>query len=227
MKQLNVVVTSGGTREYIDDVRVLTNISSGRLGSMIANTFIVTGHDVSYVSPITAIQPNNRPKQAVMIKGTNDLMQVMETLVPKADVVIHSMAVSDFTFDLKEATKISSNTTDAFVEHIRKTIRKTPKVISNFRKWNPDAILIGFKFTVGKSDDELHKIALDLMEKNDLDMVLANDKQEMIEQEAHWGRLIIKDEPLYDVLTDKEKIARGIYNRVMKLADKKGISASE
>jgi len=37
---MKVLITSGGTREYIDDVRVLTNISTGKLGATIANTFL-------------------------------------------------------------------------------------------------------------------------------------------------------------------------------------------
>ena len=59
---------------------------------------------------------------------------------------------------------------------MRQTITKTPKVISNFREWNPNAILVGFKFTVGKSKKELTKIAKQLMVDNHLDMVLKVQK---------------------------------------------------
>jgi phosphopantothenoylcysteine synthetase/decarboxylase len=179
MNKINVVITSGGTSEYIDDVRVLSNISSGRLGANIANNFIKHGHEVTYISPKNAVMPHSghtgqysfRP-----VKDTADVMEVMKELVPKAHVVIQAMAVSDFTFDLKEATKLSSGDPEAFIEHMRATIRKTPKVISNFRMWNPSAVLVGFKFTVGKRPKELHEIAVDLMKTNGLDMVFANDK---------------------------------------------------
>jgi len=219
MKQLNVVITSGGTSEYIDDVRVLSNISSGRLGSVIANEFLKNGHEVTYVAPKNSVRPSehyvygHRP-----IKDTASVMEVMKELVPKADVVIQSMAVSDFTFDLEGAVKLSSGDPEAFVEHMRKTITKTPKVISHFREWNPKAILVGFKFTVGKSSKELLEIATKLLKENNLNMVFANDKSAMKQAGAHVGMLITPigfDEPLIDKLRSKEEIAERIYANVV------------
>lgn len=218
MKKVKVVITAGGTREYIDDVRVMTNISSGKLGAMIANQFIEHGHDVVYVAPKNAIMPHSghygqyeyRP-----VTDTNSVMDVMRELVPKANVVVHSMAVSDFTFDLKEATKISSGSPEALVEHIRKTIKLTPKVISNFRMWNPNAVLVGFKFTVGQTKKELHQIATDLMKTNQLDMVFANDKEMMQKATEHIGVLIMKD--WEERVVGKEEIANRIYDNVVRV----------
>ena len=215
MSRLNVVITAGGTREYLDDVRVLTNISTGKLGAKIADKFLSHGHNVTYVAPESAKLPTESGYSYFTVTNVQSVMEAMESLVPKADVVIHSMAVSDFTFNLKEATKISSEGTEAFVEHIRKTITKTPKVIANFRKWNPQAILVGFKFTVGKDSKELVTIAKKLMDDNDLDMVLANDKAKMQKEGEHVGILIMKDwsEPL----RSKEEIAKNIYANVVRL----------
>jgi phosphopantothenate-cysteine ligase len=192
MSKLNVVITSAGTREYLDNVRVLTNISTGKLGAKIANVFLSHGHNVTYVAPSTAVKPEGDYSN-VVVTDTNSVMEAMKTLVPKADVVIQSMAVSDFTFNLDKAIKVSGESAEDFVEHIRKTITKTPKVISNFRKWNPNAVLVGFKFTVGKNQEELTKIATKLMEDNKLDMVFANDKAQMQKAGEHVGFLIMKD----------------------------------
>jgi len=221
MKQLNVVITSGGTSEYIDDVRVLSNISSGKLGSEIANQFINGGHEVTYVAPKNAVMPASyftgrygfRP-----VKDTASVMEVMKDIVPKADVVIMSMAVSDFTFDLDGAVKLSSGDPEAFIEHMRKTIRKTPKIISHLREWNPEAILVGFKFTVGKGKSELFEIASKLMKDNHLNMVLANDKSEMKKNGAHIGTLITNikglKEPWVNRLRSKKEIAERIYETI-------------
>ena len=215
MKKLNVVVTSGGTREYLDEVRVLTNISTGKLGARIATVFMKHGHDVTYVAPKSAVEPDDVDYNRIKVTNVKSLMDAMEMLVPKADVVIHSMAVSDFTFDLKEATKISSDSAEAFVEHIRKTITKTPKVIANFRTWNPKAILVGFKFTVGKTSKELMEIANKLMADNSLDMVFANDKTQMQKEGEHVGTLLMKD--WSEKLRSKEDIAEGIFTNVVRL----------
>jgi len=218
MSKLRVVITSGGTREYIDDVRVLTNISTGKLGAKIATVFMSHGHDVTYVAPASAQMPSGSDYSYVKVTNTKSLMEAMETLVPKADVVIQSMAVSDFTFDLKEATKISSDRAEAFIGHLRKTIAKTPKVISNFRKWNPRGVLVGFKFTVGKSKKELTDIAKKLMSDNKLDMVFANDKSQMQKAGDHVGVLIMKD--WEEALYNKDDIATAIYDNVVRLTDK-------
>ena len=216
--KLNVVITSGGTREYLDQVRVLTNISTGKLGAEIATKFMSHGHNVTYVAPSSAVQPNGSDYNNIRITNVSSLMEALEMLVPKADVVIHSMAVSDFTFNLKfnTETKISSDSTEAFVEHIRNTIIKTPKVISNFRTWNNHAILVGFKFTVGKTTKELTEIANKLMADNQLDMVFANDKTQMQKEGEHVGYLIMKD--WTETLRSKELIAQGIYDNIVRLA---------
>jgi len=215
MKKLNVVISAGGTVEKIDQVRVVTNISTGKLGAKIANLFLSHGHTVTYVAPSSAVQPQGNDFNRIIVTNTQSVVEATRMLVPKADVVIHSMAVSDFTFNIEEATKLSSDSSDAFIEHISKTITKTPKVISYFRTWNPSAILVGFKFTVGKTPKELMEIAKKLMVNNNLDMVLANDKTQMQEAGAHVATLIMKD--WTDRLRSKEEIAQGIYSNVVRL----------
>ena len=228
MKQLNVVVTSGNTREYIDDVRVLTNISSGKLGANIAAEFINHGHNVTYVAPPNAIMPSTIFTGEYSFCGTKDTQSVydaMERLVPKADVVLMCMAVSDFTFDLDGAVKLSSGDPEAFIEHMRKTIKKTPKIISKFREWNPDAILVGFKFTVGKDYKELSEIAHNLLNTNKLNMVFANDKAQMKKAGEHVGMLITDvqgiEKPWVHKIKGKEAIAETIFEKVTYLAQEK------
>jgi len=219
MKKLNVVVTSGGTAEHIDDIRVLTNISTGRLGALIAQTFLEHGHNVTYVAPESAVKPSDLYCYSfVKVTNTESVMEAMKSLVPQADVVIHPMAISDFTFDYEGAVKVSSDSSDALIEHMRKTIRKTPKVISNFRKWNKDAILVGFKFTSGKSSKEMVEIAKKLWEDNKLDMVFANDKKAIEKSGEHVGVLLMAD--WEEVLRSKDDIAQSIYDNVIRLCSK-------
>jgi len=218
MNKINVVVTSSGTSEYIDDIRVLSNISSGKLGAKIADNFIKHGHDVTYVAPKSAVMPSAHHTGQYSYRPVKDVasvMEVMKELVPKANVVIQTIAASDFTFDLQGAIKLSSGDPEAFIEHMRATIKKTPKIISNFRTWNPNAVLVGFKFTVGQTSKELKEIAVNLMKKNDLDMVFANDKALMQRAKDHVGVLIMKD--WEEKLHGKEAIADSIYDNVMRV----------
>lgn len=235
---MKVIVTSGATTEHLDSVRVLTNISTGKLGAKIAEKFLAEGHEVVYVSSETTVRPlwlsemigegdTGYPLSYRLITNVDSLMKVMEEEVPKADVVIHSAAVSDFTFDLSTPVKVGSSSTEDFVRYIQSTVRKTPKVISNFRTWNKNAILVGFKFTVGKTFSELYDIARELLEKNDLDFVFANDKEEMKRNKQHLGSLLCKNGSALHWNTTtkfcygKEDIAKVIYENVLLLYNKR------
>jgi len=216
MRKLKVAITSGGTREYIDDVRVITNISTGKLGALIADEFIRNGHLVTYVAPSPVVMPSayfTGQYDFRQVTDTNSVLVTMKDLVPEMDVVVQCMAISDFTFDRSKPVKVSSQDLDGFIDYMRQTIVKTPKVISYYRDWNPSAILVGFKFTVGKSKEEMVQIAKQLMEQNKLDMVFANDKAQIQAKGAHVGLLIMAEWD--EALKSKSQIAERIYKNVV------------
>lgn len=96
---MRVLITAGGTSEKIDDVRSITNHSSGRLGCLIAKEFLKNQIIVDYVTTAQAKQPEeNKELTLYEIEGTQHLANQLQTLLEKTtyDAVIHSMAVSDF-----------------------------------------------------------------------------------------------------------------------------------
>lgn len=220
MRKLKVAVASGGTVEKIDDVRVITNISSGKLGSIIADKFIEAGHDVTYIAPKHAVFPEGVCSVEI-ISDANSVMSTMSRIVPESDCVLMPMAVSDFTFKYDGAVKLSSSSADDFIQHMKDSIVPTPKVISHFRAWNPRAVLIGFKFTSGKSAKELLTIAKTLKEKNRLDMVFANDKKDMERSGSHRGILIM--DTWDEKCNSKNDIAREIFANSIRMAGARGL----
>jgi len=214
-KKLKIIVTSGGTREYIDDVRVLTNISTGKLGAKIAEEFIEHGHDVIYVSPKSSVKPEEGDYEHRKVTDVDSLAKVMEEIVPEADAVIHSMAVSDFGFNHDKPVKLSSSSKEDFIEYMRANIKYNPKVISFLKSWNPKAVLVGFKFTVGETSANLKKIALEMKAKNNLDMVFANDKIAMSKASEHVGVLLMNE--WEEKVHGKKEIATTIYDNVIRV----------
>ncbi|MDR1688831.1 MAG: hypothetical protein LBS21_09525 [Clostridiales bacterium] len=94
---LRVLVTAGGTREDIDTVRSIANHSTGRLGCLISEEFIAAGAQVTLIyGEITATLPEK--SQNIKIRTVAELKTALENLLneKKYDIVIHSMAVSDF-----------------------------------------------------------------------------------------------------------------------------------
>ena len=58
---MNILITSGGTSEKIDRVRSITNHSTGRLGKIIAETFLDKGDQVTLVTTPKAVRPAAHP----------------------------------------------------------------------------------------------------------------------------------------------------------------------
>lgn len=224
LKGRKIMVTSGGTREYIDEVRVITNISTGALGSVIAEELYKCGAEIFYVHGKQAYKPQNyNSSEGILscyeIVTVNDLMEKMKKLISTFDIdtVIHSAAVSDFTFKRDKSIKISSNNPEALIEYMGKTITKTPKIINHIREWNPNIILIGFKFTVGSLS--IVENARDFLKMTQANMIIANDKEEMNSLKIHRAHIVTDTADLYRSVNGKKAIAQEIINFLEKLGE--------
>ena len=223
IKVKKVLITSGGTREYIDGVRVLTNISSGKLGALIAEQFSEVNcsskriptpqYEIYFVYVKGSETPHvGYDKNLHLIEVTNveTVYVTLSKLVPDMDVVIHPMAVSDFGFRPIH-TKLKSNDPEAFIESLRERIYQTPKILKHIRKWNPNCFLVSFKFEDGLTNKELMDIAFDSMNQNGCDIVVANDKKEMVDSKEHVAYFCRKPD-LVTKVVGKNEIAKEIFN---------------
>lgn len=96
---MNILVTAGGTSEKIDEVRHITNHSTGGLGKMIAEAFAADqATTVTYVHGPHALTPTLKNIKLVPINSVDNLLATLTDLLTteKFDAVIHSMAVSDY-----------------------------------------------------------------------------------------------------------------------------------
>lgn len=166
---MNILITAGGTSEKIDNVRSITNHSTGRLGKAIAEAFLAQGHQVTYVTTPQAVHPMIESNLTLIeIETTKELELALLAQFKQQtfDGIIHSMAVSDFTtettlsediFIEKLAAKLATesdlsdltNLTEALyhsLDEIGKTIQQAKKIPSGtdrlllFLKKNPKII---------------------------------------------------------------------------------------
>lgn len=188
---MKILVTSGGTSERIDQVRSITNHSTGQLGKVITESLLEQGFQVTLVTTKKAVKPAPHPGLTVHeIYDTADLLETMEPLVKSHDVLIHSMAVSDYTpiymtgLDEVLGTEdvrdlLSKRNTESKISSKDDVqvlfLKKTPKIISLVKDWNPAIHLIGFKLLVNVSKEELISVARESLQKNKADMIVAND----------------------------------------------------
>ncbi|MDP4152842.1 MAG: phosphopantothenoylcysteine decarboxylase [Bacillota bacterium] len=97
---MNILITAGGTIEKIDEVRFISNNSTGLLGTKIAEAFIATGitDKVFYVCGKNAAIPQNDKITIRRVASVSDLETELKDIMSKykIDAVVHSMAVSDY-----------------------------------------------------------------------------------------------------------------------------------
>ena len=156
MGRMNCIVTAGPTYEPLDDVRRLTNFSTGRLGTELANHLAARGHQVTLLIGASATWPGERRAQAVKtFTTTADLRAKLKAFSGRSvDAVFHAAAVSDFSFGtlfapnaagdlvaLRAARKIPTRRGGLRVELV-----PTPKIIADLRRWFPKTKIIGWKF---------------------------------------------------------------------------------
>ena len=217
---MKILVTSGGTSEAIDSVRSITNHSSGRLGKIITETLLKAGHEVCLITTFQAVKPVNHPNLTIIeIKNTADLLQVMKDKVMNYQVLIHSMAVSDYTpvyMTGFEEVQASQDLTEFLNRKNQETkvsskdevqvlfLKKNSKIISLVKEWNPSIHLIGFKLLVDVSQEHLIRIARESLEKNQANLIVANDLTQ-ISREQHKAYLVEKNS--FQTATTKEEIA--------------------
>ena len=95
-----VIITSGGISEKIDNVRKITNSSSGKLGMTIANHLLKENDDILiyYICSHKTLRPIDDRVKIIEVDGTLDLKEKIENILSEEqiDCFIHSMAVSDY-----------------------------------------------------------------------------------------------------------------------------------
>ena len=224
---MKILVTSGGTSEAIDSVRSITNHSTGRLGKIITETLLAAGHEVCLITTKRALKPEAHHNLSILeINNTKDLLLEMQERVADYQVLIHSMAVSDYTPGYMpglEEVQASSNLEEFLSKQNHQAkisstdevqvlfLKKTPKIISLVKEWNPAIHLIGFKLLVDVSENHLIDTARNSLINNQADLIIAND-QTQISTDKHRAIFVEKDQ-LQSVNT-KEEIAELLLEKI-------------
>ena len=160
-----VLVVAGGTVEPIDDVRVITNRSTGATGLELAKAAYEHGADVElWVGRHEGTVPPWIPTKS--FETTADLLKLAEGA--SADITAVPAAIADFT-PAKKAGKISSRGGPVTLP-----LEPTQKILPVLRK-RTKGILIGFKAEAGATVARLQAKATELLEETGADLIVAND----------------------------------------------------
>lgn len=132
------LVTAGSTREYLDDVRFLTNGSSGRMGYAIAAAALQRGHQVALVSGPTHLEP---PAGAEVhsVVSADDMLAAARQVLQACDIVVGVAAVADWRPAARIAGKPARSQGRMTLELVA-----TPDVLATLAREKASGVFVGF-----------------------------------------------------------------------------------
>jgi phosphopantothenate-cysteine ligase len=237
---MNVVVTGGGTRAPIDDVRAITNTSTGRFSAAITEALLERGATVWHVHAPGALLPFGRDA-AIDLDGDLDaeldrlralhrrarrlrtrlrLMPLAGATVADYAATLHRLLTTRSIDAAVLAMAVSDyeptaapGKLDSGRDTLTITCRPTPKVIRLVKDWAPDLFLVGFKLLSGVPEAELIAAARRSLEASRADMVVANDLK-TVQVGRHTVHLVRPEGPA-ETLGPGDALAGDLADRIL------------
>jgi phosphopantothenoylcysteine decarboxylase/phosphopantothenate--cysteine ligase len=162
---MHFLITAGGTREYIDPVRFISNASSGKMGYALALAAIKAGHKVTLISASDLQPPVG--VDFVGVDSAAEMFAAVKKSFAKCDCLIMAAAVADYTPIKKSKIKIKKSKSGLVIK-----LKPTADIL----KWagknkKKGQIIIGFAL----EDRNLRRNAEKKLEEKNLDMIIANN----------------------------------------------------
>ncbi|MCI4624797.1 MAG: bifunctional phosphopantothenoylcysteine decarboxylase/phosphopantothenate--cysteine ligase CoaBC [Candidatus Magnetoovum sp. WYHC-5] len=209
MKGLRVVVTSGPTREYIDDVRFITNRSSGKMGMALAMAAYSRGAQVTLISG-----PTNQKLPSFMdvvsVERARDMESAVYDKVRGANILVMAAAVGDYAPVESVSGKIKR------LDTLELHLQKTNDIVANVSKvlGHLNIFKVGFSLESGnninRAKEKLVRKGLDMIVFNDLTVEGAG-----FETDTNVVTIITNNYEYALPRLSKEDVAYEIYNKVL------------
>jgi phosphopantothenoylcysteine decarboxylase/phosphopantothenate--cysteine ligase len=168
---MRFLITAGGTREYIDPVRFISNASSGKMGYALTRAALQAGHEVTLITAPTVLKPPPGVK-VVSVESAAQMFAAVKEHFARCDCLIMAAAVADYTPARPAKTKLKKQPARLTLE-----LKPTPDIL----KWAgrqgrlcrahyQSKIVVGFAL----EDRDLRANAERKMHEKHLDMIVAN-----------------------------------------------------
>jgi phosphopantothenoylcysteine synthetase/decarboxylase len=167
-QRLNFLITAGGTREYIDPVRFISNASSGRMGYALAEAALAAGHKVTLITTVEKLKIKNKKSnlKTIAVETAGEMFNAVRKNFKSCDCLIMAAAVSDYTPVKKSKVKIKKAKSN-FVIRLKPTADILAWAGKNKKK---SQIIVGFAL----ENKNLKANAERKMREKNLDMIVAN-----------------------------------------------------
>lgn len=196
-----ILITSGGTKERIDNVRYITNLSTGNTGSAIAEYFASKGYDVTFIKSADSKTPNCNVK-IIEYEDFNSIVNILKDELQNNNYhsVIHLAAISDYSPNkilLGNKEEILPADIKLSSEHnsITVSFKRNEKIIDKIKHWskNDKVNLIGFKFVNSDNSTEKEKILQKLFSSSSADFIVYNSHENRVRNNQKTFEIISKN----------------------------------
>lgn len=222
---MHFLVTAGGTREYIDPVRFISNAGSGRMGFALARAVLRAGHKVTLVTTPTRLR-EPAGARVIRVESAAEMFTAVRKYFGGCDCLIMAAAVADYTPVRRARWKIKKSEQQltlklkpapdilkwAAARKKLKTKNQKPKTKNSKSKGR---FVVGFAL----EDRDVRANAEKKLREKKLDMVIANRPAAI-----GAGRAAVEIKPaggawLKLEKTNKAVIARKVISLILRLTD--------
>lgn len=220
LKGKNFLITAGPSREWIDNIRFLSNPSSGKTGIAFAKEIIDRGGEVTLIyGPGTEQTPIGA--NIINVNGAIDFIDALKDTMAKKqfDVLISTAAIADFTLSPKDKIdgKISSDK-----KELQLNLVSTPKLINLARSLSEKLFIIAFKAENNLEKESLIEKAFSRLKSSNTNLIIANNvssdnKKTGFSSDTNEVFVIDKDRNIIHLeLASKQEIASKILDIMLK-----------
>lgn len=216
-----VLVSAGGTREYLDPVRFLGNRSSGLQGHALAASAAARGAEVTLVAANTSL-PVPDGVRLIRVETTAQLQEHMVAQAATADAVVMAAAPADFRPTAVSENKIKK-THDGSTPSIE--LEQTPDILVGLAQDRPrdGSVIVGFAAETGDAHSSVLELGRAKLARKGCDLLVVNDVGggQVFGQEDNQVVILGSDGSSVDVpRASKDVIADRIWDRVVVLLNR-------
>jgi phosphopantothenoylcysteine decarboxylase/phosphopantothenate--cysteine ligase len=169
----HVVVSAGGTREYLDPVRFLGNRSSGRQGYALARTAAARGAEVTLVAANSSL-PDPAGVKVVRVESTAELRDEVVAAAASADAVVMAAAPADFRPTDRSEAKIKKDESGGAPAI---ALVQNPDILRELshHRARPGQVVVGFAAETGDASGSVLEHARAKLARKGCDLIVVND----------------------------------------------------
>lgn len=197
LKGKKVLITAGGTREFFDPIRYISNASSGQMGYSLAKMAYAFGAKVVLVSAPSCLSIPSQIKKVDVVSALDMYHMVLEE-AKDSDIIIMNAAVADFRPKVKSDQKLKKDRESLEVE-----LQPNPDILAHLGKIKKNGqVLVGF----AAESENILQGAMDKMKRKNLDCIVANPV-DVFSKDTYTGVLILPERQFEISSESKEEAA--------------------